>query len=185
MFRKNLGASLVSLLVVVLVVIALGSAAYYIWTQFGPSLGVIPPTASLTPVTPIQKSPSPTIIPSPSPTPAPLKSGKETYLISQGSETKGPRIYELSLDPLDIKNGQQQSISVKVSDPSSVRSVKINFKSDNKSRTLTLNLSEGTAQDGAWKTSWTLDDSVDFKYSLEITATGGSGTSTVIVAPRQ
>lgn len=135
--------------------------------------GVSTPTPTPTP-----KSPTPT------PTPTRLLSGKETYYISQTDKTKALAISSLILDPLDVKKEDKQTLIVKVVSDVAVQSVSIEFQSDTKKRTLTLTLGEGAPTSGDWKTTWTLDDSVLYKYILTITATDANSKSTAIVAPR-
>lgn len=123
--------------------------------------------------------------PTPTPTPTELKSGSETYTISQSSNVTGPRISRLTLDPLDVKQGQTQVLTVRASSPQGISAVSIEFQSDNKTESLVLSQTGGTTQDGDWQTTWTLDDTVLYKYILTISATGAAGKSSVIVAPRQ
>lgn len=137
------------------------------------------PTTTLEPKT--AASPTPT----PRGTPTPLKKGKETYYISQSSSVKGPKITQVTLDPLDPKNGEKQTITVKALHSGPVTQVKISLMSDNKTQTLSsLSLVSGTNLEGEWQVSWTVDDTILYKYILKITATGGGVQSSVDLAIR-
>ncbi len=122
--------------------------------------------------------------PTPTPTPTRLNPGKETYSIGQWSGAKGPGIPTLTLDPLDPKLNQQQHLSVHVNYDQPVTAVSIEVQSDNKTKTLPLVLTGGSDTNGDWSIDWTVDDTVLYKYILNVSATGNGVTNTVTVAPR-
>lgn len=182
----NKGAFRLPLLLVILIAAGVG---YFLWTRYGQEL-IRPPAPEAPRDIEISReklpSPSPFPIATPKKTPAPLKQGKGTYNISQGSEVSGPRITQVSLDPLDPKKGEKQTISVKTFHTSPITQVKITLVSDNKTQTLPpLSLVSGTNLDGEWQVTWTVDDTVLYKYILTITSASSSGQSSVEVAPRQ
>lgn len=131
----------------------------------------------MTKPTPTLLTPTPTI--TPTPTPSYLPSGRQTYNVSQSPDIAGPRIVSLTLDPLDAQQKQQQTILVALSSSTPVSGVGVTFYSDTKSRVLPL-----TSTAAGWTTSWTVDDSVLYRYILVIRATNSQGTVKVIVAPR-
>lgn len=105
--------------------------------------------------------------------PAPLAQGKQTYNISRGSGSKGPDIRQVIFDPLDAKPGQNQTISVKVQNKSSVKSVSVTLKTDNKTKTYDLKLKDGTDLNGIWEGSWSAEDTHDFEYRAIVESADG------------
>lgn len=166
-FHKKKAPPLLPLL---LIVLALAFGGYYLWTNSGGGGGGKTPGQGET-----QKPP-----------PTPLKKGKGEYNISQ-SNPAGPRIFGLSLDPLDPKKGREQTVVVQTSYTSPIEKVEITLQSDNLTQDLPpLTLASGTAYGGGWQVTWTVNDTVLYKYILTITSTGSDGEkSSVVVAPRQ
>jgi hypothetical protein len=122
--------------------------------------------------------------PTPTPTPTYLKPGKETYTVSQASEMKGPKITSVTFDPHDPQSGSKQTISLTATSKSPVKTISIEFASDNKKRTLELSRVGGSDTDGQWETSWTTDDTILYKYILTIISEDANSISKLIIAPR-
>lgn len=121
--------------------------------------------------------PLPTSTPIPTPTPSYLPAGKQTYSISGSSI--GPKVSSLTLDPLDAHMGDKQSLSVIASSDKQFIGISITLFSDTKKTILPLNF------DGnAWKTTWTLNDSVNDRYIIRIEATDKATSSSTLIAPR-
>jgi hypothetical protein len=123
--------------------------------------------------------------PTPTPTPTWLKPGKDTYAISQAPGIAGPKVSTLTLDELDPKKNDKQTITAHVVSDQPVTAVSIEYISDNKTRTLPLTMTGGIATNADWQAVWTVDDTVLYKYILNISATANGITNKVQVAPRQ
>jgi hypothetical protein len=96
--------------------------------------------------------------------------GKQTYQIN-GSTKGAPKISEASFDPIDVKKGGTQIITVKVLDEKSeVTGVTVTMWTDNKNTDVQLKLSTGTTKDGSWAGTFKLDDSYDYIYHATINA---------------
>jgi len=113
----------------------------------------------------------------PTPTSSYLPPGKQTYAIS--SQSKGPKVSSITLEPLDIHKGDNQKISVKTSKNDNVTEAIITIFSDKKKTILPLTYSENE-----WTTSWIVNDTVNTRYIFRIEATNSSTTSSTLVAPR-
>jgi hypothetical protein len=113
----------------------------------------------------------------PTPTSSYLPPGKQTYAIS--SQSKGPKVSSITLEPLDIHKGDNQKISVKTSKSDNVTETIITIFSDKKKTILPLTYSENE-----WTTSWIVNDTVNTRYIFRIEATNSSTTSSTLVAPR-
>lgn len=113
----------------------------------------------------------------PTPTSSYLPPGKQTYAIS--SQSKGPKVSSITLEPLDIHKGDNQKISVKTSKSDNITEAIITIFSDKKKTILPLTYSENE-----WTTSWIVNDTVNTRYIFRIEATNSSTTSSTLVAPR-
>ncbi len=107
-------------------------------------------------------SPSPT----PKPSPKPLPTGKQVYYLSHGKNVKGPKIGQVTIDPLDPAVGETQVVTVKITHTSPVTSVKATLETDNMNKTYTFKRIDGTETDGTWQASWKMEDSYDYTYYL-------------------
>jgi hypothetical protein len=119
---------------------------------------------------------TPTPIP---PVPYPLDPGKQIYGISRGQGSKGPDVKEATFDPLDIKKGEKQTISIAIGKSKKVQSVTISLKTDNKSQIHNLSLQKTNEIDEIWSGSWTLDDTNNYKYQAIIEAIDETGIAHV------
>lgn len=108
--------------------------------------------------------------PTPTPTPTSLKQGKETYIYSWGEGTTIPKLNAIEIDPHDPKVGQTQTVSVKFTHTSGINSVSMMLFSDNKSTSFPMTLAAGTETDGTWTGSWKIDDTVLYRYDLQVHA---------------
>ncbi len=108
---------------------------------------------------------------------APLSSRGERYFI--GGRTY-PLFTEVTFDPFDIKSGEKQTVVMKVQNPEPVKSVKVVLSTDSKSTTYDLALSDGTVLNGAWRGTWTFDDSRDKVYTFTFFATDSKGKKSSI-----
>lgn len=121
--------------------------------------------------------PPPVGISTPTPTSSYLPPGKQTYAIS--SQSNGPKVNSITLDPLDVHKGDKQKISVSTSKTDNVTDITITIYSDTKKIILPLAFNESE-----WTTSWVVNDTVGTRYIFRIEATNSSTTSSTLVAPR-
>ena len=108
----------------------------------------------------------------------PLASGKQTYeIIANGS--KKLKIIEVEVDPLDVKQGEIQRVTVRVEDIENnpitqENKVKAVVYTDNKSFPFSLSLKNVTDSDAStvtvWQGLWACQDTYDSKYTITVTA---------------
>ena len=160
--------------VILLAVVALGLAGYLYWIN-------TTTTTTDTDLTVPTGSPKPT----PTPTPTKLIDGSDTYYISRAAGAPGPNVTTLTLDPLDPKQKQHQTLTAHVIFDTPVTSVTITFESDHKTRDLPpFTLKSGTNTNGDWQTSWDVDDTILYRYFMTVTAVSGNQKSKTSVGPR-
>lgn len=122
-------------------------------------------------------TPTPTPTPFPTPTPIPLPIGKQIYNISsQGTSFK---ITQATFDPLDAQTGQEQTISVKVSNVAPIDSVSVAFMGDSGNESIPLALTSGINRDGVWSKTWKVALAHTKIYSAKITVVSGEVTDSV------
>lgn len=132
-----------------------------------------------------QMGAEPTAIPTPTPTPTKLFHGKDTYIVSRGSQAKGPNISEISLDPLDPAVGAKQILSVKVTHDTPIIEVIVKLRTDTKTTNLTLVRIEGSELGGTWTTTWTVPESYLYNYTATITAKSAKDEATIPITIRE
>lgn len=117
--------------------------------------------------------------PTPTPTPIPLPRGPREFGVSN---SMNPQIREFKISEFAPKKGERQEITVRVVDgkKQKITDVLLNLRSDNKTKNLSLKLASGTEVDGEWRTSWIVDDSFDYVYSLEFKAKNEKGEEAVV-----
>ena len=130
-------------------------------------------------------TPTPTPTPTPAPTPDivngrcvnPVASGKQTY---SGGSRSNPRITQIELDPLDVRIGRTQVVDVEIqdTDENPITEVTAVVQSDNGTDSFSFSLNSGSSTDGSWQGSWSPEDTLCTIYSISISATSASGTST-------
>lgn len=185
------------LIILIILVILIGVTAALIYLQTGsrppeipvlsapgqPALNTPRPRKSLAEQL-VEKINPPSATPSPRPTPAPILQGKETYSIGQASDAKGPKITQAVFEPHDPAVGQTQKITIKTSHSQPVTAVELVIKSDNKTQTQNLTLASGTAADGSWSASWTVNDTHLYIYVVTVKAKSTDGESAVDISIR-
>jgi hypothetical protein len=112
----------------------------------------------------------------PRPTPRPLTQGKEVFTYTPGPLAVGPKISEFTMDPMDPKKGQQQTITVKLNYTSAITSVTARLDTDNKKTDLVFTRIDGTESNGTWQATRTEDDTHDYTYYLDFTLVGTPDT---------
>ena len=108
----------------------------------------------------------------------PLASGKQTYEVSTGS-TQALQIIQAEVDPLDVKQGETQIVTIKVKDTENSpitqeNKVEAIAYTDNISIPFSLSLEKTEDLDGAtvttWQGSWVCQDTYDSRYTMTIKA---------------
>ena len=115
----------------------------------------------------------------------PLPHGKQSYAIITDNP-QNPQILEVVLDPLDVKQGEKQVITVKVKykDTDTVTSnykVFVTYKTDNTTTTAPLKLKklDGPPLVGIWEGVWELEDSYESVYMVSVKAISDAGETKV------
>lgn len=143
-------------------------------------------TTKLTSATPAAKpSPSPSPAPTPSPTPTTLipdEGSKGNYNLSQ-SKRSGPTISQVSFDPLDAKQGQTLTITLKVKNNPPAQAITGTLQTDTSTEKLTFTKTKATNVE-IWQAQLKLPATVLYKYILTVNAKSATGNSQIIVAPR-
>jgi len=166
--RKNIGVLLCVVVIIFIVIAIIG--------------GKPKEQAPITPVTSVvevKKSECP-----------PLAQGKEGYEIRTDNH-RNPQILEVDFDPVDVKIGEAQTVTVKVLDsdnnPITERNtVKAVIATDNKNTAASLLLIHA-ADPGlttTWEGSWVNDDTHCVTYMVTITAISDQGEHSVDISFR-
>lgn len=125
--------------------------------------------------------------PSPSPTPTtprPIPHGKTDFSVSQADKTK-PQFGRGNIDPYDPSQGSKQTVTISVKDEQPITQVTAILKTDNTvSQPYPFQLISGSATDGQWQGSWTVNDTYFYTYNLILEATSSRGQSTVEITLR-
>ena len=115
----------------------------------------------------------------------PLPHGKQSYAIITDNP-QNPQILEVVLDPLDVKEGEKQVITVKVKykDTNTVTSnykTFVTYKTDNTITTIPLKLRklDGPPLVGIWEGIWEPEDSYESVYMASIRAISDAGETKV------
>lgn len=168
---------IISALIAILVIIGATGFAWY-WIQ---NQTTTPAETDTEQIVPGEPTPPPT----PTPTPTKLFHGKDTYIVSRGSQATGPDITEITLDPLDPAVGGQQILFVKASYSKAISDVSVKLRTDTKTTTLKLELSEGTNFGGTWKTTWVIPETYLYNYAATIVATSDNETTSIPITIRE
>ena len=138
------------------------------------------PTATEQPLALYSKMPTP----SPLSSPKPIPRGKIGFSVSQADKTK-PQFSQGEIDPYDPPKGGRQSVTISVRDEQPVSQVSAVLKTDNAvSQPVSFKLIDGSAADGTWQGSWTVDDSYLYNYNLILTAVSSRGQTSVEITLR-
>ncbi len=113
----------------------------------------------------------------------PIASGKRSYYVSTQSQ---PQIMQIDIDPLDVKLGATQIVTVKIRDTNEnpITLVSSTGYTDSSSVTFSLSLIAGSQTNGTWEGSWSPQDIFCDNYQVGITATSASGQSRVVLTFR-
>ncbi len=92
-----------------------------------------------------------------------IPKGRQVYFIQNSHNS--PQMYEAIIDPVDVKPGDVQAMSVKVKDNvAKITAVIANVETDNGIEKYELQLEAGTLSDGLWKAKWTVHDTHSETY---------------------
>ncbi|HEX9008433.1 MAG TPA: hypothetical protein VF837_04195 [Patescibacteria group bacterium] len=111
-----------------------------------------------------------------------LPTGKQTYNV-QGGETDISRITQVTVDPLDVKKGGQQSLSVKMSSKEPISKFTVTLNSDNGTHDYPLTLASGDTTTGVWTAQYTVSDSTATIYDFVFNIITNNGNKTVTTFP--
>lgn len=105
-----------------------------------------------------------------------LPEGEQSYSITHGKKTEGPKASGITFSPLSFKKGETQKITVYFPISENVSSAVIFFNTDNKEKQkVTLKKVEATGSE-VWSGSWIPDDTIITKYSANLYFVGSAGT---------
>jgi len=197
---KNEHISVDAIILVTLVIILIALAGFYLMGKKEKVVTSVPSTTpiqqqviptqdpiateavSITRAPTIQVTLAPTATPTPSPKPIPH--GTKNFMVSIGSDVKGPRMGKGTIDPYDPVLGGKQKLTIEVNDTVPVQKVVATLKTDKKTTEHILTANPGVTNKGNWSGEWTIDDSYLYTYILSIQATSANGTSSVDVTLR-
>ena len=120
-------------------------------------------------------TPTPFPTPTPTPTPYPLPQGKQSFFVSYGNGTTGPKASQVTIDPYDPKIGQPQTFTIAVYDTSPITSVNLALITDNKVASYSLTRVSGTDTKGNWQVKITTDDTHLYHYSPSFVIKSANG----------
>jgi len=114
-----------------------------------------------------------------------LAQGKQTYFIFT-DKPKNPQIIKISLDPLDVKTGETQTIIVQIKDTNNQpitneNKVQATIVTDNKSTIVPFLLRRADGPDlvTIWEGIWECEDNHDYIFQASILAANAIGESFV------
>ncbi len=176
--KKSKSSSNSSLRIAVLfiAVIIIGLLVGLFSPSFKPFFKKLANTISPAPTITLTPTPFPTVIPG---NLRPLPTGIQVFEVQSGNNS-GPSISKLTINPLDIIKGGNQTVSLMVDYKSPVKSVILTTVTDNKSTPHELKLVSGTANNGKWEGAWIVDDGNYFKYIMNIEAIAESGAKSTL-----
>jgi len=115
----------------------------------------------------------------------PLASGKQTYSIMAGN-SQNPQIIEVDVNPLDVKQGKTQIVTVQVKDAeqkpiTQENKVEAIVFTDSISTPFPLSLKEASGQNSitVWEGSWVCQDTHDLRYMMTVKAKNASGEHSI------
>lgn len=141
------------------------------WKTIRPTLKTTT-TSKPTPAAPgngLMAAPTPILI---------LPKGKQTYTV-RGGDTDISRVTSVTVDPLDAKKGDKQTLTVKIASKEPVKTFNVVLNSDNGGKEYSLALASGDTSNGTWETSYTLTDSTSKIYSFVFNIITNNGNKTV------
>lgn len=133
-------------------------------------------------ITTPETDPQPQSQPSPSPSIIPLSPGVGVYNISQGKHA-GPTIRQVIFDPLDAKQDQTLTITLKVQADTPAQTITGTLQTDTSTEKLTFTKTETTNLE-TWQAKIDLPSTVLYKYILTIQANSPESNTQITVAPR-
>lgn len=132
--------------------------------------------------------------PKPSPSPAaaaiarppvlPLATGFQSWDVSYGPASTGPRVKNVTIDTLTPPKGGTQTSTLQITNDSAVSNVTATVYTDNQHHDYTLKLVKGTPTNGTWSGTWTISDTFDYIYHINYVFTSPTGGSDLAVTLR-
>lgn len=129
----------------------------------------------------IKTPPGKNLVAAPTPTLI-LPPGKQTYFV-QGAETNISRISAVTVDPLDVNKGQNQTLTVKIGSKEPIATFNVVLNSDNGAKEYPLTLVSGDVSEGTWEAKYTVNDTTSKIYSFVFNIITKNGNKTVTTFP--
>jgi prepilin-type N-terminal cleavage/methylation domain-containing protein len=108
----------------------------------------------------------------------PMTADAQSIIIST---TNYPKFSEATIDPLDVKLNDIQTMLVKVEDPDEIAWIRADIEHDNGKDTVMLNLASGDSKSGTWFGKWLVYDTHKATYHTIFTAQNKKGKQNKIV----
>lgn len=105
-----------------------------------------------------------------------LPHGRQEYSAQYGPNAKGPKIVKAIIDPLDVAEGQKQTVTLQLKNDSPITLATAILITDHKHMDGTFHFVSGTPTNGTWQLSWTLEDTNNSIYQIYITLGSSTGT---------
>jgi len=115
---------------------------------------------------------------------AKLPSGKITFSASSDANSPGPKIGGGEIDPIDPKEGKEQSFKIEVADPEKIEKVEVIVKTDTKEQTFQLSPTKDSSSNNIWSGKWSIADTYENRYVFTINAYGPKGKSKIDITFR-
>ncbi len=105
-----------------------------------------------------------------------LPAGEQTYNLSHGTDVVGPKATQIIFNPLRVKKGEKQTISVIFPVTEKVTSAELSFNTDSASNQKVSLQKTPDPKTNIWSATWEFGDSANSKYNVELLFVGVSGT---------
>lgn len=123
--------------------------------------------------------------PTPSPTPVTIRTGKVVANMSQSKETLGPKLRRVEIDNNDPKVGEEQTLKARIVHTSPVVTAEVILTTDSRTFSYPLKLESGTNLDGVYVSTWTLEDTVLYRYMFTFVLKGQDGNESKLDYPKR
>lgn len=107
-----------------------------------------------------------------------LPKGKQTYMV-RGGDNSISKITSVTVDPLDIKKGGTQTITVEIDSKEPITTFNTTLTTDTSSKEYSLKLIAGDSTKGTWQAAYTVSDSAEKIYNYKFNIITNNGNKTV------
>jgi hypothetical protein len=180
--------SYLPILIVVLVGVILGSSYLYLQATY-PAVFASPIKHIYNAINPESRraaSTEATPLPSPTRSPYPLipdQGSAGTYKVSHVTPS-GPKITNVTIDPLDAKVGDTTTVTLTLTHPSNIQKIAATVDTDTKPLTLSFTQQSRTDTTEIWQTKFKLTNLILYTYIYHFEASDGTNTSQLSMALR-